>query len=106
MTPRLGDSSVVWDILHGRCVCEGGHTPPGTHRRPSHEREDPVHEEGHDSSTEQPRHGHGHEPSHEDVPEEAPVHGLPRADPAHGHHGAHLQKHERLRVNRGPHVAR
>lgn len=85
-------------VVGTACVCEP--TPP-THtprtiprllaaKERSHERKDPVDEESHDSSTEQPGHGHRHEPGHEDVAEEAPVHGLPRADPAHRHHRAHL----------------
>lgn len=51
-----------------------------------------VHEESHDSSTEESSHRHSHEPGNKYVPEEAPIHSLPRADPAHGHHGAHLEE--------------
>lgn len=51
-----------------------------------------VHEESHDSSTEESSHGHSHEPGNKNVPEEAPVHSLPRADPAHSYHGAHLEE--------------
>ena len=93
--------------VHGRdtwtCVtC--GHTPP-THPHArvslvywleedkSHIGKDPVHEESHDGSAEQPSHRDGHKPGHKDVPEEAPVHSLAGADPAHGHHRAHLQEH-------------
>lgn len=85
------------------CACEKcGHTlPTHPHARlslagwleedKSHIWEDPVHKESHDSSTEQPGHGDSHKPGHKDVPEEVPVHGLPGADPAHSHHGAHLR---------------
>lgn len=89
-SPRVGTACA--------CGCEPTaptHTPRAVPRLPaakerSHEWKDPVHEERHDSSTEQPGHGHCHEPGHEDVAEEAPVHGLPRADPAHRHHRADL----------------
>lgn len=89
---------------HGQdeCMCVTcGHLPP-THPHTrlslvywweddtSHIWKDPIHEESHDSRTEQPCHGDRHKPGHKDVAEEAPVHGLPGADPAHGHHGAHL----------------
>lgn len=84
-------------------------TPPThTHARPSlvywaeedksHIWKNPVHEKSHDSSTEQPGHGDSHKPGHKDVPEEAPVHGFPGADPAHGHHGPHLPEHKDLTV--------
>lgn len=67
-------------------------------RHKSHVGEDPVHEEGHDSGAEQTSHGHSHKPGHKDVPEETPVHGLPGADPAHGHHRAHLWEHRHSKV--------
>ena len=98
-SPRVGTA----------CACEPTpptHTPRTIPRllaaeERSHERQDPVYEESHDSSTEQPGHGHRHEPRHEDVAEEAPVHGLPRADPAHRHHRAHLEGHRHVRASRG-----
>lgn len=84
------------------------HAPPRPHTRlplvrrveedKSHIWKDPIHEESHDSSTEQPSHGDSHKPGHKDVPEEAPVHGLPGADPAHGHHRAHLWEHRHFTV--------
>lgn len=58
-----------------------------------------VHEESHDSGTEEASHRHSHEPGNKYVPEEAPVHSLPRADPAHGYHGAHLEEQRHLSRN-------
>lgn len=58
-----------------------------------------VHEESHDSGTEEASHGHSHEPGNKYVPEEAPVHSLPRADPAHSYHGAHLEEQRHLSRN-------
>lgn len=87
-----------------RETARSAHTQPGPslvyqlEEDRSHERKDPVHEHSHDSSTEEPCYRHGHEPGHKDVPEEAPVHGLPRANPAHGHHRTDLEGHRRFRV--------
>ena len=53
--------------------------------------QDAVDEDGHDGGADQARDGHGHKPSHEDVPEQTPVDRLPWAQPAYGHHRAHLQ---------------
>lgn len=58
---------------------------------PSDEGQDAVDEQGHDGGAEQAGHRHRDEPRQEDVPEEAPVHGLLGADPAHGHDRAHLE---------------
>lgn len=65
-------------------------TPPEQHAL-SHEGQDAVDQQGHDGGAEQAGHRHGDEPGQEDVPEEAPVHRLLGADPAHGHHRAHLE---------------
>lgn len=58
---------------------------------PSDEGQDAVDEQGHDGGAEQAGHRHRDEPGQEDVSEEAPVHGLLGADPAHGHDRAHLE---------------
>lgn len=58
---------------------------------PSHKGQDAVDEQGHDGSAEQAGHRHCHEPSQEDVPEEAPVHCFLGTDPTHGHDWAHLE---------------
>lgn len=63
--------------------------PPS--REPSHIGQDAVDEQGHDGSAEQAGHGHSHEPSQEDIPEEAPVHCFLGTDPTHGHDWAHLE---------------
>lgn len=53
--------------------------------------QDAMDEDGHDGGTDQAWDGHSHEPSHEDVSEQSPVYGLPRAQPSHGDHRAHLE---------------
>lgn len=129
MTPyRLGEQCGLEPLTgHGEAgararagrpyECEVGQTPPThPHTRTllvywleddrSHIWKDPIHEESHDSSTEQSSHRDSHKPGHKDVPEEAPVHGLPGADPAHSHHGAHLQVHKHFKVKRGPQIER
>lgn len=58
--------------------------------------QDAVDEDGHDGGTDQTGDGHGHEPRHEDVSEQTPVHCLPWAQPAYCHHWAHLERHSSL----------
>ena len=53
--------------------------------------QDPVDEDGHNGSTDQARDGHSHEPRHEDVPEQTPVHCLSRTQPSNCDHRAHLE---------------
>lgn len=65
--------------------------PPPEQHALSHEGQDAIDQQGHDGSAEQASHRHGDEPGQEDVPEEAPVHRLLGADPAHGHDRAHLE---------------
>lgn len=106
LQPPEGRGEAGWETARARAgrVCVWAMWAHASHTSPcqvslagwleedkSHVGKDPVHKESHDSSAEQPRHGDSHEPGHEDVPEEVPVHGLPGADPAHSHHGAHLR---------------
>lgn len=49
---------------------------------PSHLQDSEL-EDSHDGSTNEARDGDSDEPRHEDVSEEAPVHCLPGAQPAH-----------------------
>lgn len=53
--------------------------------------QDAVGEDGHDGGTDEARDGHGHEPRHEDISEEAPIDCLPRPQPPDGHHRTHLE---------------
>lgn len=96
------EAGVAGSHLEGVCVCQTkqGRRRESQSRSPAGGEETAyVHEEGHHSSTEEPGHGHRHEPGHKYVPEEAPVHSLPGADPAHGYHGAHLEEQRRLGRN-------
>lgn len=49
-------------------------------------------EQSHDGGADEAGDGNGDEPGHEDVPEQAPIHSLPRTQPAHSHNRAHLKR--------------
>lgn len=53
---------------------------------------DGILEQGHDGSTDEARNGDCDKPGHEDIAEQAPVHSLLGAQPAHGNHRSHLQQ--------------
>lgn len=52
--------------------------------------QDAVDEDSHDGSTDQTGYGYRHEPRHEDISEQTPVHRLPRTKPPNCDHGANL----------------
>lgn len=112
--PGREAESWSWEPCKARmCMCgtraRVSHTPTPDHpfsclqleEDKSHIWKDPIHEKSHDSSAEQPSHRDGHEPGHEDVPKKAPVHSLAGADPAHGHHRAHLWEYRHCKVKTG-----